>query len=160
MMKKKLTQWLAILLAIVFITACKSEKIIIQKEITTDTISETLHDTFFSIEKDSSFYNALLECQNGKVVIKNVTNTKSGRKLKTPKVIIEDNQLKVDCFAEAEALYAFWKSQFIKSYKVTEIPVITNELTWFQKTQIYIGRFLIIVLILLILLKLFKFNKI
>lgn len=148
-----------ILASLLFITSCNSKKVFIQKEITTDTIKEILHDTIFNIEKDSSFYSALLECQNGKVVIKKVTNTGSGRKLKTPKVIVQDNQLQVDCFAEAETLFAFWKSQYIKNYKGIEIPVITNELTWFQTTQIYIGRVLLFILVLLILLKLFKFNS-
>jgi hypothetical protein len=153
-MKKVLICCIAILL----MASCKSKKASIQKEITKDTIIETVHDTLFSVEKDSSFYNALLECQNGKVVIKEVTNTGSGRKLKTPKVVVQDNRLKVDCFAEAETLFAFWKSQYIKNYKGVEIPVVTNELTWFQKTQIYIGRIAMLVLMLWILLKLFKFK--
>jgi hypothetical protein len=145
-------------IAILLMASCGSKKRAIQKEITSDTIIETLHDTLFSVEKDSSFYNALLECQNGKVVIKEVTNTGSGRKLKTPKVVVQDNKLKVDCIAEAETLFAFWKSQYIKNYKGVEIPVVTNELTWFQKTQIYIGRIVMFVLVLWILLKLFKFK--
>jgi hypothetical protein len=140
------------------ILSCKSNKPLIQKEVTSDAIVETLHDTVFNVEQDSSFYIALLECQNGKVAIKEVQETKSGRKLKPPKVNIQDNHLKVDCKTEAEKLFAFWKSQYIKSYKGTEIPVITNELTWFQKTQIYIGRTLLFALVLWILLKLFKFN--
>jgi hypothetical protein len=157
-MKKALMYWFTFLLLLLFMTSCKSKRVVLQKEITADTITETLHDTIFSIEKDSSFYNALLECQNGKVVIKEVTNTSSGRKLKTPKVVIQDNQLKVDCKTEAEKLFASWKDTFIKSYKGKEIPVITNELTWFQKTQIYIGRFLLAILVLWFLLKIFKFN--
>jgi hypothetical protein len=144
---------------LLFITSCKSNKVVIQKEITTDTFTETLHDTVFSVEKDSSFYKALLECQNGKVVLKEVIATESGRKLKTPKVSIKNNQLNVDCETEAEKLFASWKSQYVKNYKGVEIPVITNELTWFQKTQIYIGRTLLFILGLWILLKLFKFNQ-
>lgn len=157
-MKKALIYWFTFLLLLLFMTSCKSVKPVIQKEITTDTITETLHDTVFKVEKDSSYYNALLECQNGKVVIKAVNGTGSGRKLKSPKVVIQDNQLKVDCFAEAEKLFAFWKDTFIKSYKGTETPIIKNELTWFQKTQIYIGRTLLFALLLWILLKIFKFN--
>ena len=158
-MKKALIYWFTFLLILLWMTSCKSKKVVVQKEITSDAIKETLHDTFFSVEKDSSDYKALLECQKGKVVIKAVTSTSSGRKLKTPKVVIQDNQLKVDCETEAEKLFATWKDTFIKSYKGTEIPVITNELTWFQKTQIYIGRSLFLVLVLWILLKLFKFNQ-
>jgi hypothetical protein len=158
-MKKALIYWFSFLLLLLFMTSCKSNKVVIQKEITSDAIVETLHDTVFTVEKDSSFYNALLECQNGKVAIKAVTSTGSGRKLQTPKVSIQDNQLKIDCKAEAELLFAFWKSQYVKNYKETQKPVIVNELTWFEKTQIYIGRIAILLIALYLLLLLFKFKQ-
>lgn len=158
-MKKALIYWFSFLLILLWMTSCNSKKVVIQKEITKETITETIHDTLFTVEKDSSYYHALLECQNGKVVIKQVAETSSGRKLKTPKVVILDNELKVDCFAEAEQLFASWKSTFISRYKELNKPVITNELTWFQETQIYIGRILLFVLVLWVLLKLFKFNS-
>lgn len=153
-MKKVLICCIAILL----MTSCGSKKRAIQKEITSDAIIETLHDTLFSVEKDSSFYKALLECQNGKVVVKEVTKTKSGRKLNTPKVAIENNQLNVDCTTEAETLFASWKDTYIKNYKGVEKTVTTNVLTWWQQTQINIGRILMFILALWILLKLFKFK--
>jgi hypothetical protein len=109
-MKKSLIYGVVFLSLSVAITSCGSKKAFVQKEITKDTIIETLHDTVFQVKKDSSYYNALLECQNGKVVIAAVTETSSGRKLKPPKVVIQDNQLFVDCYAEAESLFASWKS--------------------------------------------------
>jgi hypothetical protein len=154
-MKKVLICCISILL----MTSCGSKKSAIQKEIASDTIIETLHDTVFSVEKDSSYYNALLECQNGKVVVKEVTKTKSGRKLNTPKVAIKNNQLNVDCTTEAETLFASWKDTYKKSYRGKEIPVITNVLTWWQQTQINVGRILMFFLVLWVLLKLFKFNQ-
>ena len=154
-----LSSWFGFLLLLLWMTSCNSKKVVIQKEITKDTIVETIHDTLFTVEKDSSYYHALLECQNGKVVIKQIAETSSGRKLKTPKVVIDDNELKVDCFAEAEQLFASWKSTFVSRYKELNKPIVTNELTWWQETQIIIGRLLFFVLVLLILLKLFKFNS-
>lgn len=158
-MKKALIYGFVFLSLSMTITSCNSKKAFVQKEITNDTIIETVHDTLFTVEKDSSYLAALLECQNGKVVIKGVTGTASGRKLKPPKVVIQDNQLSVDCYAEAEILFASWKSTYISRHTHVTQPVITNELSWFQKTQIYIGRFLLFVLVLLVLLKLFKFNQ-
>lgn len=157
-MKKGLIYGFIFLFLLLALPSCSSKKVFTQKEITRDTIIETLHDTVFSVEKDSSHYKALLECQNGKVIIKAITGTSSGRKLEPPKVVVQDNVLQVDCEAEAEKLFAFWKSTFISNYKGITVPVITNELTWFQTTQIYIGRFLLLVLALWILLKIFKFN--
>ena len=105
---------------------------------TTKTITETMHDTVFKIEKDSSFYQAYLECQDGKVVTKNVTQSESGRNLKSPKVRIENNLLNVDCESEASELFAQWKSQYIQemSNSTRQIPVVTNELTFWQELQI------------------------
>jgi hypothetical protein len=158
-MKKVLIYWFSFLFLLLAMTSCRSRKVIIQKEIRTDTITETLRDTFFSVEKDSSSYRALLECQNGKVVVKAVTGTSSGRKLKNPKVVIHDNVLQVDCKAEAEKLFAFWKEKHIKSYTIKNEPIITNELTWFQKTQIYIGRTAVALAMLYLLLLIFKFKQ-
>jgi hypothetical protein len=158
-MKKAIIYFSIFSISLLSITSCSSKKGITQKEITKDSIVETLHDTVFSVEKDSSYYKALLECQNGKVIIKGVTGTTSGRKLKPPKVVIQDNVLQVDCEAEAEKLFAFWKSIFIKKYKGVTEPVITNELTWFQKTQIYIGRTCVALVALYLLLLLFKLKK-
>jgi hypothetical protein len=155
-MRNALFYWFSFLFLLLSMTSCGCRKGLIQKEITNDTIIETLHDTVFSIEKDSSYFQALLECQNGKVVIKQVAETRSGRKLKTPKVTIKNNQLEVDCETEAERLFASWKDTFIKSYKEINKPIITNELTWLQKTQIYIGRIAIGSLLIWLLLLLFK----
>jgi hypothetical protein len=60
-------------------------------------VKETVHDTVFKIEKHSSSYWALLECQNGKVVIKEVSQAEPGRTLKSPRVRLDNNQLKIDC---------------------------------------------------------------
>lgn len=158
-MRKALIYLSIFSISLVAMSSCSSKKAIVQKEITKDSIVETMHDTVFSVEKDSSYYKALLECQNGKVVIKAITGTSSGRKLKPPKVAVQDNQLEVNCQAEAEELFAFWKSTFIRNYKGVTEPVITNELTWSQKTQIYIGRTAVVLVALYLLLLLFKFKQ-
>ena len=157
-MKKALIYWYSLLAILVFMTSCKSKQPIIQNEIVKDSIVITNHDTIFQIEKDSSSIKALLECQNGKVVLKQITAQNSGRNLNTPKFVIEHNVLQVDCFSEAEKLFAEWKSTFIKSYKEINKPIVTNILTWWQKTQIYTGRLLFLILSLFILLKIFKFK--
>ncbi|MFE3849087.1 hypothetical protein ACFX5D_14030 [Flavobacterium sp. LB3P45] len=102
---------------------------------------ETVHDTVFRIEKDSSSYQALLECQNGKVVIKSIVQSEPGSILKIPKVRLADNLLKVDCEARAQELFARWKDTYESNY-IKEIPppVEVNKLTDWQKAQINIFR--------------------
>lgn len=155
-MRKPIFFWFAFLLILLVMTSCKSKANLVRSEVITDSIIETVKDTVIQVAKDSSSYEAFLECKDGMINVKSISKTSSGRKLKTPKVTIENNVLKVDCEAEAEKKFFAWKEKFLKSFKVSTIPVITNELTWWQQTQIYIGRLLFIVLLMWILILVLK----
>ena len=132
------------------LASCGSSKppIVTEKE-TIKTITQTVRDTIFKIEKDSSYYNALLECQNGKVVIKQVVSAESGRSLKSPKVRVENNQLLVDCEARAQELLAHYLDTKEIVVQTIRIPYKVNELTFWQTQQIYLFRIMAIVLALL-----------
>ncbi|BFM42679.1 hypothetical protein CFS9_13200 [Flavobacterium sp. CFS9] len=130
-------------LTMILVSCAGKKPVVVQNTITTEkTITETVHDTVFKIEKDSSSYNALLDCINGKVVVKDVLRAEPGRNLKSPKVRIADNFLKVDCEVRAQELFAQWKSTYITQNKQeikevpVEVPVVTNELTSWQEKQI------------------------
>ncbi|AWK04739.1 hypothetical protein HYN56_11090 [Flavobacterium crocinum] len=136
-------------LALVLVS-CKSPKPVLSEDKEkTITIKETVHDTVFKIQKDSSSYKALLECQNGKVVVKNVTQAEPGRTLKSPKVRLENNKLNVDCELKEQELYARWKSQQVKETEVKTINTtkFVNYLTFWQKVQIWLGRIFLLVLV-------------
>ncbi len=132
------------------LVSCKSPKPVLSQEKTkTITIKETVHDTFFKIQKDSSSFKALLECQNGKVVVKNVTQAEPGRTLKSPKVRLDNNKLNVDCELKEQELYARWKSQQVKEIEVKNVNTtkFVNYLTFWQKVQIWLGRIFLLVLV-------------
>ena len=137
-------------LTILLVSCGSTKSAVVQNNTTTEkTITETVHDTIFKIEADSSIYQALLDCQNGKVVVKEVIKAEPGRTLKSPRVRIDNNKLKVDCEAEAQKLFAQWKSthETEKIFVSKEIPVKVNELTWWQQTKIRLfWIFLIIIL--------------
>lgn len=137
---------------IMLLVSCVSKKpVVVKNETTTkDTITETVHDTIFKIEKDSSYYQALLDCQDGKVVVKNVSQSEPGRTLKSPRVRLRNNILQVDCEAKAQELFAKWKSTYkSKTTVITkEVPVVTNVLTWWQQTQIKLFRLFAIIILL------------
>lgn len=134
----------------IILVSCNSTKPVVVKNdtTTTKTITETVHDTIFKIEKDSSYYQALLDCQDGKVVVKNVTQSEPGRNLKSPKVRIENNKLEVDCEARAQELFAQWKSTHETDAIIItkEVPVETNHLTWWQQTKIKLFWLFLIIL--------------
>ena len=135
----------------ILLVSCGSTKSpVVQNNTTTEkTIIETVHDTVFKIEADSSIYQALLDCQNGKVVVKDVIQAEPGRNLKSPKVRIDNNKLKVDCETRAQELFAQWKSthETEKIFVTKTVTVEVNKLTWWQQTKIRLfWIFLIIIL--------------
>ncbi|MCK8143205.1 hypothetical protein MW871_15045 [Flavobacterium sp. I-SCBP12n] len=135
---KKLKLIFCCLFVLLTMVSCGSSKPIVLQNETTKTRIETVHDTVFKIEKDSSSIAALLECQNGKVILKKIVQSESGSKLKIPKIRLADNLLRVDCEAEAQKLFAQYKNTFESENKITQSPPIeVNKLTFLQVLQIY-----------------------
>lgn len=139
---KHLKNIVLLFFSLVVLASCGSSKpSTFENKTQTITIKETVHDTLFKIEKDSSSYRALLECQNGKVVLKNVTQAEPGRTLNSPKVRLDNNQLQIDCEARAQELFAQWKNTFESNYvKKIPPPIEIYKLNWWQETQIKILR--------------------
>lgn len=147
------------------LVSCKSASVFPPTKTETSstvTIKEVVRDTVFETQKDSSYYKAWLECQEGKVVIKSKPKKTKGKYLEPPKVIIKDNYITVDCEAEAQKLFAQWKD----IYRATNLQtVITNtveverQLTWWQKFQIWCGRIFLIVGLVSLIKFLLKFYK-
>ena len=161
-MTKKLKCFVFSLLIILIVISCRSPKPVEnENKVQTITITETLHDTVFKIAKDSSSYNALLDCINGKVVLKNVIQAEPGRTLKSPRVRLDNNKLSVDCDLKEQELYAFWKSKQVKDVqeKTITITKFVNYLTFWQKVQIWLGRILLIALVFLLLRFVYKIYK-
>lgn len=156
MKKFKLKNLYVLLLFCLLVTtlvACKSTSVVPPTTIeTTNTVTKTevIRDTVFTIQKDSSYYKAYLECVNGKVVIspRIKPESKKGKHLKPPKVNIKDNIITVDCEAEAQKLFAQWKETYINTVfeTIREHPyIVEKELSWWQNAQIILGRLLILI---------------
>lgn len=147
---KKLLSIFCCLFVLLTIVSCGSGKPIVLQNETTKTIIETVHDTVFKIEKDSSSLEALLECQNGKVVIKQIVQGEPGRTLNSPKVRIADNLLKVDCEVMAQELLVHYKNTHEANTTIKTLPPIeVNKLTDWQKAQINLFRIYAVITLLL-----------
>lgn len=136
---KSLKHIVLFFLSVIVLASCASKKpTMIENYTQTETTTETVHDTVFKIEKDSSSYRALLECRNGKVVIKEVSQAEPGRTLKSPKVRLDSNQLKIDCEARAQELLAHYKNTHKATSEIVikKIPIEVNKLTFWQELQI------------------------
>lgn len=157
----KLSCCLLFVLTMILVSCAGKKPVVVQNTTTTQkVITETVHDTVLRIEKDSSSYNALLECINSRVVIKDVMQTEPGRTLKSPKVRIAGNVLQVDCEARAQELFLQWKSTYVteKTQEVRQVPVVTNVLTWWQKTQIKGFWIMAVMLILIVIWNIIKYS--
>lgn len=167
----KITHFLSLLFLFVLLattlSSCKSAGVV--PPATTDTTTEVttkevIHDTIFQTEKDSSYYKAYLECVNGKVVLKQATKpiVKPGKHLKPPKVNLKDNILTVNCKAEAQKLFAQWKDTYIKEHQqiIKRIPyAVEKPPSWWQKTQINLGRIFLGILVLIAIIVGLRFTK-
>lgn len=161
-MTKNLNRIVFLFLVLVLVSCSSSKPVLSEDKTKTITVKEILHDTIFKIEKDSSSFHALLECQNGKIILKNVTQAEPGRSLKSPRVRLENNKLTVDCELKKQKLYAHWKSQQTKEVEVKTIKTteFVNVLSFWQKVQIWLGRIFLVVLGYYITRLLLRFYKI
>ena len=142
------------LLVCLLFTSCKSKLPEETKPTYVKTI-EKVQDTVFVIEKDSSMYQAYIDCVNGKPVLRQsfedyqphrTTATepklKEGKDLKIPKVKLSKNGLlTVNCEKEAQRLFATWKEKYTAEISETQKPIyIDKELTTWQNIQLYTGK--------------------
>lgn len=160
-MRKALIYWFSLLITLLAMTSCKAkfpEKVIVEKtkEVT---VTETVKDTVLVTEKDSSYYDAYIECINSKPVIKQPKAT-PGKTLAAPKVTLTDNQLHVDCTKEAEQLFFEWKERFLKELSTEQVPVLVPaEFTEWQIILMALGKlclFLFLIPIIYIIYKIIK----
>lgn len=129
---------------------------------------KTIKDTTYVVKADSTFYNAYIECVNGKPVLKEPVTKGSAKKesgLQTPKVNLVGNQLTVECEKKAQELYKQWRETYIKEHEQTPVyiktPVeVVKPLSWWQKTQIWFGRIFIGILTFFILIGVLRWKQI
>ncbi|WP_235280474.1 hypothetical protein [Myroides profundi] len=138
-----------VLLLALLLMSCGSCKTAINMQPTTteqvtQTVEEVKRDTVLVISADKSQYVAELAVQGNKIVVKDTNIKRSKNKvLQPPRVQLQNNKLIVDCESEAQRLFFEWKDKFIKEQKIVEtrIPVaVPLSLSWWQQTQIWLGR--------------------
>lgn len=160
-MKQALIYWFSFLAILLAITSCKSaipKQLIVEKTKEVK-VTETVRDTVIVTEKDSSYYQAYIDCVEGKPVLKN-PSSKPGKKLPVPNVDLKGNQLTIDCTKDAEKLFIQWKEKFISELSTEQIPVVVPaELTDWQIIQIWCGRLLLLLFLVPIIYFIFKLIK-
>jgi len=148
-----------ILLLIVSLSGCISEQRC-QKRYPPAERTETFiqHDTVTSVKDsliplpaDSGLIRALLECQNGKVVIRQIEEIKPGKKV-VPFIDLKNNVLTTGARIDSSSVYFSWKETHIREsniqVKTIEKPVY--KVTGFQNFLIWSGKIFWLILLLVI----------
>jgi len=149
MKKSELRCWGCILIMLLLLAAplfsgCRA-KLPPEKETTVITTTETLYDTTFVDVPDSSAVKALIECRNGKPVLREVVKMVSGRKLRVPMLTLKNDTIGCNCLSDSLKLYAFWKSKQVTTTTKKQTPILIDKpLTRWQTTQIWLGRIFIL----------------
>lgn len=140
------------LLSLLGLISCKSQKPIVVENTTVVTEIITERDTVFTVKADSTFYNALVECVNGKPILINPTNSTSAGLLKSPKVVLDNNgNLFVNCETEVLELKAKIREKDKLIQKEVQVPILVPaELSGWQHFQIWLGRILALFLLAVI----------
>lgn len=147
-MKRNALFFILLIFFSLVVASCGSRKpmqpVIIEN---TKEVIRTIKDTTYVVEADSTYYNAYVECINGKPVlrdpqIKQPSKTESG--LQPPKVLLSGNKLTVQCEKIAQELHKQWQETYIKEHEQKLVYIdkpieVEKKLSWFQKTQIWFG---------------------
>lgn len=149
-MKKSFFFILIVFLIIGAVVSCTNRKplapVVLEN---TREITRTIRDTVYKIDADSSYYEAYIDCINGKPVIRETPDTKNNSRpgivLSKPKVKITGGKLQVECDKKAQELYKQWREIYIKEHEQKPIYLdksvyVDKPLTWIQKVQIWLGR--------------------
>lgn len=161
---KKLTVNILLLFALLAVTtSCVTAKRCAQlfppsverKDSVSVVVKETLRDTTIIVPADSSWLQMLIECgENGQALMKELLGYKAGSRTAPPRVIIKDNVLTAECECDSIAIHAILKSRETVSSSISiekeiiQVPV--NYLTWWQRTQMNLGRILGIALLIFV----------
>ena len=137
-----------ILLLVVSLTGCISEQrcqkryppvesteMVIQH----DTVT-TVKDSLIQLPADSGLIRALLECREGKVVIRQIEEIKPGKKV-VPFISLNDNILTTGAKVDSSSVYIAWKETHIRESK-TQLKVIERlvyKVSGFQNFLIWSG---------------------
>lgn len=138
-------------LILLMLVGCKTRKVYVPTpgKVIENTKIITEHDTTFVVEPDSSFYQAWIECRDGKPILKQPTHEPGKNQLKSPDVTLDSKgELNVSCIAENIELKAKIREIENKQSTIEYVPVeVERELTFYQKLLINLGKVFGVILI-------------
>ena len=122
-----------------------------------DTVT-SVKDSLIPLPADSGLIKALLECQDGKVVVKEILSIKPGKRL-IPFFSVQNNVLTTGAKIDSSSIYFSWKETHIRESRIEsktiEKPVY--KVTGFQNFLIWSGGIAWAIIVILVAIKLIRF---
>jgi hypothetical protein len=154
-----------ILLLIVSMTGCISEQRC-QKRYPPDERTETFiqHDTvtyvkdsLIPLPADSGLIKALLECQDGKVVVKEILEVKPGKRV-VPFFSVQNNVLTTGAKIDSSSIYFAWKETHIREFRIqsSTIEKPVYKVTGLQNFLIWSGGIAWAIIVIMVGIKLIR----
>lgn len=142
-------------ICLVLLVSCNSRKPLEPPQIKeTKTVKEIIRDTVIQVQADSTYYDAWIECVNGKPVLREPsppdkpktastpgTHKDNQKALQNPKVTLDEKgNLKVECYKEVERISAQLKNYYEEKLRETRTPVyIEKPFAWYHKALMWLG---------------------
>ena len=122
-----------------------------------DTVT-CVKDSLIPLPADSGLIKALLECQDGKVVVKEILEVKSGKRV-VPFFSVQNNVLTTGAKIDSSSIYFAWKETHIRESRIEsrtiEKPVY--KVTGFQNFLIWTGGIACAIIVILVGINLIRF---
>ena len=122
-----------------------------------DTVT-CVKDSLIPLPADSGLIKALLECQDGKVVVKEILEVKPGKRV-VPFFSVQNNVLTTGAKIDSSSIYFAWKETHIRESRIEsktiEKPVY--KVTGFQNFLIWSGGISWVMIVILVGFKLIRF---
>ena len=122
-----------------------------------DTVT-SVKDSLIPLPADSGLIKALLECQDGKVVVKQVLELKPGKRV-VPFFSVQNNVLTTGAKIDSSSIYFAWKETHIRESRIESktIEKLVYKVTGFQNFLIWSGGIAWAVIVMLFAIKLIRF---
>ncbi len=122
-----------------------------------DTVT-SVKDSLIPMPADSGLIKALLECRDGKVVVKEILEARPGHHV-VPFINLQDNILTTGARVDSSSIYFSWKETHIRDFRVESRTIETTvyKVSGFQNFLIWSGGIAWAVLLILVGINLIRF---
>jgi hypothetical protein len=115
-------------------------------------------DSLIPLPADSGLIKALLECQDGKVVVKEILSIKPGKRL-IPFFSVQNNVLTTGAKIDSSSIYFSWKETHIRESRIESRTIETPvyKVAGFQNFLIWSGGIAWAIIVIMVAIRLIRF---